>query len=88
MDLPRSPIKAFLVRCLRRVGLRMHDFASTGHKGRVRVCRDCGEERQCYTLNVAGGAPSWWETTREGDGSCGVAPLKPRFEPDWSGVGQ
>lgn len=69
---------SLLRRAFRAMGLPVHaGWRHTHPSGFDIQCKGCGERRSMYALRGHYGSrdPSWWETTKEGDGSCG--PIKP-----------
>ena len=71
-----------LLRFFRWLGFRVHVFESIHRSGFTIRCIHCGEEQQAYQTNwYPGRQQYWWETTRDGDGSCSEKPLPRRFEP-------
>lgn len=70
-----------MVKLLRFFGINCHRWKATHRSGYNRECLDCGEEQQAFQLRgsrITG--HHWWETTRSGDGSCGVDELPERLE--------
>lgn len=75
---------AILVRrLLRAAGLAVHvGWKATHRSGFELECVGCGERRSAFQLDRSYNAPSWWETTASGDGSCGaIAELPTRVRP-------
>lgn len=57
-----------------------HHWVATHQSGFDRECTECGERQSKYMLWMEGDTPEWWETTKDGDGRCGVPPLPMRWE--------
>lgn len=63
---------------LRACGFRIHKgWQATHWSGCELRCIGCGECRTLYCRPWAPFRTGWWETTREGDGSCGCIPPLP-----------
>lgn len=58
---------------LRACGLPVHKgWEAIHHSGYTIQCTGCGEIRQMMQSRVEGrSGVQWWETWKEGDGSCG-----------------
>jgi hypothetical protein len=67
-----------LRKILRKLGFNVHKGWTSIHRSGCHIrCIGCGEERMEYLLWVTGDMPSWWETSKSGDGSCGPIPELP-----------
>jgi hypothetical protein len=67
---------------LRALGLPVHKgWRRIGRHNFDRRCTGCGERQMKYSMGWPGHrVPEWWETTENGDSSCGNIPeMQPRM---------
>lgn len=66
---------------LRRIGIKAHKWRSIHRSGYTIECVHCGEQRQAYQSNFERPPQwNWWETDKDGDGSCWGEPLPRKLE--------